>query len=154
VDFNWDAIGAVSESLGVIGVIVTVVYVGVQIRHNSQAVQGATEQALMSQEMALYALLAEHANIYRRGSENADQLDADEYAVFEHLVSALMSQLYSAFVQFQRGLIPQSVWDAYTADWPDHINRLGFRHAWERIKHGYPAEFRQYLDKITPEIDI
>ena len=42
---NWDAIGAIAESLGVIGVIVTVVYVAVQIRHNSQAVQGATEQA-------------------------------------------------------------------------------------------------------------
>ena len=84
--------------------------------------------------------------------ENADQLDADEYAVYEHLVAALMSQLYSAFVQFQRGLIPRSVWDAYTADWPHNIYQLGFRHAWDNLKQGYPAEFRQCLDEITPEL--
>ena len=150
MELNWDAIGAIAESLGVIGVIVTVVYVGVQIRHNSQAVQGATEQALMTQEMALYALVAEHANIYRRGGECIDQLDADEYVVYENLVAAQMSQLYSAFVQFQRGLIPQSVWDAYTADWPDYIAQTGFCHTWDSIKHGWPAEFQQCFDEISP----
>ena len=150
MELNWDAIGAIAESLGVIGVIVTVIYVGVQIRHNSQAVQGATEQALMTQEMALYALVAEHANIYLRGSERIDQLDPDEYVVYDNLVSAQMSQLYSAFVQFQRGLIPKSVWDAYTADWPDYIVQTGFCHVWDSIKHGWPAEFQQCLDEITP----
>jgi len=150
MELNWDAIGAIAESLGVIGVIVTVVYVGVQIRHNSQAVQGATEQALMTQEMALYALLAEHANIYRRGSERIDQLDVDEYVVYENLVAAQMSQLYSAFVQFQRGLIPQSVWGAYTADWPDYMAQAGFCQTWGSIKHGWPAEFKQCFDEITP----
>ena len=142
MELNWDAIGAIAESLGVIGVIVTVVYVGVQIKHNSQAVQGATEQALMTQEMALYALVAEHANIYRRGGERIDQLDADEYVVYDNLVSAQMSQLYSAFVQFQRGLIPQSVWAAYTADWPDYRAQTGFCHTWDSIKHAWPAEFQ------------
>lgn len=149
---NWDAIGAIAESLGVIGVIVTVVYVAVQIRHNSQAVQGATEQALMTQEMALYALVAEHANIYRRGSERVDQLDADEYLVYEHLVAAQMSQLYSAYVQFQRGLIPQSVWDAYAADWPESLEQAGFQQAWQKIKHGYPNEFQHCLNAIMPEV--
>jgi hypothetical protein len=153
MDINWDAIGAVAEGLGALGVIATVVYVGLQIRHNSQAVQGSTEQALMTQEMELYALLAEHANIYRRGLEGSDQLDLDELAVFEHLVAAVMSQLYSAFVQFQRGLIPQSVWDAYIADWPDHINQIGFRQTWGNIKKGYPIEFQQRLDEITPMVE-
>jgi hypothetical protein len=152
MELNWDAIGAIAESLGVIGVIVTVIYVGVQIRHNSQAVQGATEQALMTQEMALYALIAEHANVYRRGSERIDKLDADEYVVFENLVYAQMSQLYSAFVQFQRGLIPQSVWDAYIADWPDYIVEIGFRQVWDKIKNGYPSEFQQCLNEITPAL--
>jgi hypothetical protein len=152
MELNWDAIGAIAEAFGVMGVIVTVVYVGVQIRHNSKAVQGATEQSLMTQEMALYALIAEHPGIYRRGGESTDQLDADEYVVYENLVAAIMSQLYSAFVQFQRELVPPSVWDAYTADWPDHIRQVGFLHTWNRIKYGYPQEFRQYLDEMTFEL--
>ena len=92
---NGDALAAIAEGLGAVGVIATVIYVALQIRHNSEAVQGATEQALMTQEMALFALLAEHANIFRRGRESLDALDADELLVFEFLVSAFMSQLYS-----------------------------------------------------------
>jgi hypothetical protein len=152
MELNWDAIGAIAEALGVMGVIITVVYVGIQIRHNSRAVQGATEQSLMTQEMALYALIAEHPSIYRRGGESTDLLDADEYVVFENLVAATMSQLYSAFVQFQRDLIPPSVWGAYISDWPDYIVQAGFRHTWSRMKHGYPEEFRQCLDEMTSEL--
>lgn len=150
MELNWDAISAIAEALGVIAVIVTVFYVGIQIRHNSQAVQGATEQALMTQEMALYALLAEHASIYRLGSENLEQLNEDDYVVFEQLVSATMSQLYSAFVQFERGLIPKSVWDAYLGDWPGYEAQAGFLQVWSNLKHSWPAEFRQCLDDRKP----
>ena len=50
---NWDAIAAISEGLGAIGVIATVAYVALQIRQNSRAIQGSTEQALMDQEINL-----------------------------------------------------------------------------------------------------
>ena len=67
---NWEAIGAIAEALGAIGVISTVVYIALQIRHNSEAVQGSTEQALMSQEMAFYALTIENAGIWGRGRDS------------------------------------------------------------------------------------
>ncbi len=145
MDVNWEAIAAIAEGLGAIGVIATVIYVGLQIRHNSHAVQGATEQALVSQEMALFALMAEHPNIYRRGAGNVDALDADEVVVFENLVSAVMSQLYSAFAQFQRGLIPEPVWAAYLSEWPDYLEQDGFKSVWRDLEKGYPIEFRRSL---------
>jgi hypothetical protein len=76
-------------------------------------VRGSTEHALISQEMSLAALIAEHANIYRRGKKNIDELDADEVVVFEQLVIASMALLYSAFAQYNRGLVPESTWHAY-----------------------------------------
>ena len=51
---NWDAIAAIAEALGAVGVVATVVYVAFQIRQNSRSIEGATEQALMDQEINLY----------------------------------------------------------------------------------------------------
>ena len=150
---NWEAIGAIGEGLGAVAVIATVIYVALQIRKNSEAVQGSTEQALMSQEMALYTLLAEHASVYRRGQENMDSLDVDERIVFDQLVSAAMSQLYSAFVQYERGLIPQSVWAAYCAEWPERLNQVGFQCAWREAQKFYPVEFRQALDGLSAKTE-
>ena len=113
---NWDAIAAIAEGLGAVGVIATVIYLAYQIRQNTQSIQGSTEQSIMAQEMGLYALIAEHASVYRRGCANLTDLDSDEFVVFEYLVSAEQSQMYSAYVQFHNNQIPESLWKAYMAD--------------------------------------
>ena len=148
---NWDAIGAIAEALGAIGVVATVVYVALQIRQNSRSIEGATEQSLMDQEMNLYALLASHPSVFRRGCDNIDDLDQDENIEFQYLTTAVMTQLYSAFVQYQRKLIPHSVWVAYCADWLDWRGMHGFMQMWSNIQASYPIEFREALDSLTKE---
>ena len=145
---NWDAIAAIAEALGAVGVIATVIYLAFQIRQNTKSIQGSTGQSLMSQEMGLYALIAEHASVYRRGCANLTDLDSDETVVFEYLVSAEQSQLYSAYVQFNRNHISESLWRSYIADWTDKLQKPGFQVLWEDIKHAYPDEFCQSLDEI------
>ena len=49
---NWDAITAVAEVLGVIGVIVSLVFVGYQIRKNTIASEAATYQASVGYDIA------------------------------------------------------------------------------------------------------
>jgi hypothetical protein len=43
---HWDALGAVAEFLGALGVIASLFYVASQIRRNSTALEAATNQAL------------------------------------------------------------------------------------------------------------
>ena len=43
---NWEAVGAVGEVLGAIGVIVTLVYLAVQIRQNTRAMEESRKLAL------------------------------------------------------------------------------------------------------------
>ena len=146
---NWNAIAAIAETLGAIGVVVTVAYLAFQIRQNTNSIQGSTEQTLMSLEMSLYQLLAQHANIYKRGSADVADLTSDENSVFEHLVSAVMSQMYSAFAQYRRKLITPAVWETYLTDWEEgYLPQSGFQHQWALIEHAYPKDFRQSLDQV------
>ena len=41
---NWEALGAIGEIAGAIGVIATLVYLATQIRQNTAAMRGATHQ--------------------------------------------------------------------------------------------------------------
>ena len=43
---NWEAIGAVGEVAGAIGVIATLLYLAAQIRQNTRAMRGATQDAI------------------------------------------------------------------------------------------------------------
>ena len=51
---NWDAIGAIGEIIGAAGVISTLIYLAIQIRQNTTAMNRATvRQALESNNAAL-----------------------------------------------------------------------------------------------------
>jgi len=145
---NWDAIAAIAEGLGAVGVIATVVYLAFQIRQNTKSIQGSTQQSLMSQEMAMYALLSDHAGVYRRGCANLAELDSDEIAVFQNLVSAVQSQMYCAYVQYHKNLIPESLWTGYLNDWANNLKEPGFQLVWADIQNLYPDEFCKCIDDV------
>jgi hypothetical protein len=41
---DWDAVGAIAESLSAIGLIATLVYLAVQVRHSKYATEAYTRQ--------------------------------------------------------------------------------------------------------------
>ena len=43
---NWDAIGAVGELIGAIAVVITLVYLAIQIRQNTKTVRASTYQSV------------------------------------------------------------------------------------------------------------
>jgi len=43
---NWDAVGAIAELIGATAVVLTLVYLSIQLRQNTRAVEHATERGV------------------------------------------------------------------------------------------------------------
>ena len=74
---NWDAIGAIAETLGAVGVIASLVYLATQIRQNTRTVRSATYQSLNGVALQSQGNLAydgETAEIVRKGMQDGSQL--------------------------------------------------------------------------------
>jgi len=145
---NWNAIDAISSAIGAAGVIVTIVYLAYQIRHNTQSIEGQTEQALMTLEKEVYSMIVEYASVYRRGTSDMSDLDADEALQFEFIVAAEMSLVYSAFVQHRRKLISDEVWIAYVNGVQVQLENQGYNQAWANLRNGYPRNFVAVIGEI------
>jgi len=82
---NWEAIGAIAELLGAIGVIVSLIYLATQIRHsreqmeqNTRAMRAATHQEFNHQlhETMFNVLTAPGlSRVVQQGLIDLDQLD-------------------------------------------------------------------------------
>ena len=75
---NWEAIAAVAEALGAAGVIVSLLYLSVQIRANTRTVKNASYQAVVNSINDWGAKVStnrETAEIWIRGSESFAELD-------------------------------------------------------------------------------
>ena len=76
---NWEAVGAVGEVLGALGVIATLGYLAVQIRGNARSTSIATFQNSMRSAQDLATLVAQEgelSGILVRGAQNRGGLVA------------------------------------------------------------------------------
>lgn len=85
---NWDAIGAISEILAAIAVVVTLIYLAKQIRQNSQAVEisalrDTTEQwNRWSEVLATSPQLAEIVSRGNKSYRNLPEVEALQYGAY------------------------------------------------------------------------
>ena len=140
--WNWEAINAIAAVAGVIGVIVSIIFLVHEVRHNARAIEGATVQNLMSLEREVFTLMAEHADLFVTGSADIDALSGTDRFRYDRLVSTVMSLIYSAFIQHERGLIDDEVWTAYRNALRRWSTGPGFIASWESFKAGYPSSFQ------------
>lgn len=86
-DMNWDAIGAIGELVGALAVIVTLVYLSVQIRGSREAVADSNRQSRAGAIQDMILLLIDNDsvnNAWRKAAANEDYTRA-ELDTAEHL---------------------------------------------------------------------
>lgn len=148
---DWSTLGAIASIIGVIGGLVSVVFLVLEIRRNAQAIEGATVQNLMGMESQVFTWLAENAELYLRGSRDFAALNEVEAFRFTQAVKLYMSLFYAAFKQYEQALIDPEVWLAYEASLQANLARPGFLACWTGFQTSYPASFRARVAALLPQ---
>ena len=117
---NWDAIGAIAELLGAVGVIASLVYLATQIRqsreqmgHNTQALRAGTYQQLRREIEELihgYMKVPGFSETIRSGMADYHQLDDAKAFEFNFWIAGLMGGYDNAYYQYRVGLLDEERW--------------------------------------------
>ena len=150
-NLNWPAIEGIASVAGAIGVVISIIFLIYEVRHNARAIEGATVQSLMTLEREVFGLLAENAELMTKGGANPSELTEVEQYQYERGVGTYFSLIYSAYMQHERELVEDEVWDAYLNALARHMQAPGFAEAWLRISVGYPKSFQDLIRERFPE---
>ena len=146
MNWDWAIVTAIATILGVIGGLVSVIFLILEVRRNAQAIEGATVQSLMSFEKDVFALIANNAALYLKGSTGLSKLTAAQQLTYNRIVGVQMSLTYSAYVQFQNKLIDDEVWEAYFNALKHYMQAPGFCESWKSFETHYPKSFRDTVN--------
>lgn len=116
---NWDAVGAIAEAVGAVGVLITLVYLAVQIRHNSASVDASTEDGVTSgfnDVNNVIAADAEVARIWSSGLSDPKSLSDAETVRFFFLLSSYVNQYNRLLVLNRKGSFPDDRWHMYAQE--------------------------------------
>ena len=118
---NWDAVGAVSEALGAVVVMASLVYLALQVKHANRQVTQANLQAQGSAHAEWYIGWndiirgwirdRDTVQIMQRGFDSFDDLPSVEQAIFAQQMAALINHWALAADLADRQLLQDSVRD-------------------------------------------
>lgn len=150
---DWNAVSAIAELLGAVGVALTVIYLAIQIRKNTKATHSQTYQlatASLAEMAAIVGTDKELARIFLTGMENPGQLKDEEFVQFGYLGISLFRRFENVFFQYQSGMIDDDFWTGHRDNILWFFHRPGMQVWWKDRKFAFSKSFREFLDKSTP----
>ena len=110
---NWEAIGAVGEVLGGLGVIATLGYLAVQIRQNTRALHSSSYAQSAEQLWLVNLAIAQDRDIARMMAEIGTEkpLSLEDTIRLNGALNLLFFGCENLFRQYERGLLDSDTWD-------------------------------------------
>jgi len=152
---NWEAVGAISELVGAIAVLVSLLYLASQIRQGTATTRVQTVQHLLTSDTASAdSMIAGLLPEVLAKLETGERLTPNEVSAYTLYMRGRLTEAWQVFYQRQNGMIEEQVAAALLRRF-EHFAKGGlFRALWHRnLEPGFPAEFRVYVESLMARVD-
>ena len=147
---NWEAIGAVGEIIGAAGVILTLGYLAVQIRHSSNAVRSSMRQAISTTQAEIGIQMAANPDLrgalirWRAGEAPSSP---DEELSIDMFLRSTARMWENQYHQHQDGTFDDAMWAGYVEVMKRSMAAPLAREFWERNRALYSSEFSEFIER-------
>lgn len=132
---NWEAVGAIAELVGALGVIVSLIYLAKQIKGNSDTIDQNTRAVLSSTETSSNDQVIEimktqiqdpqFAEVAHKGHADLASLDRIERARYSLLLLSMFETHQTYFIQRARDSAGPEIWEYYSRSFDGYANCRG-----------------------------
>ncbi len=146
---NWDALGAIAETLGAIAVVASLVYLGRQVKQGSREVHASTSNSVLSavQDGFLPLYIGDNAKIFSRGLAAPGELNDDDRALFSFLMQRQVFNFQNIVFQYENGSLAEPLFLSLLRGYQEYFfNSAGFRAWWKENSHTLMPEIAKYID--------
>ena len=147
---NIENLANYAEVIGGIAVLVSLIYLGFQVRSNTRSSLSQTN--MMTHESLANISLeigkdAELSSLVRRGLLGYNELDVDERFQFLTLLTSLFRRYENVFYQNEKGLLENELWQGYSHSMTSYLNTDGGKQFWNFRKDSFSHSFGEFLEK-------
>ncbi len=158
---NWEAIGAIAELLGAIGVILSLAYLAVQIRQNTRQLGEHSRELRIAAIDAIANSFSrfrdplirdpELAALWLRGVKDYDGLDDVERIRIGRLMQELFFAHQNTWSRYQEGAITEAAWRDHRQAIATNLQHPGIRSWWALTRAIFADEFEEVIEELLRE---
>lgn len=146
---TFEAMGNLGDMIGGLAVVISLIYLGIQMKHNTMSMRSATYQSIVATAAACNVTLTQSkqlARIFRIGSGDPELLDEDERVQFWFLCSQFLDIYENLYLQFHHGAIDSDYWLPRSVSYMELFKSPGFAQNWSERRSDYAVSFREFVD--------
>jgi hypothetical protein len=151
---NWEAIGAIGELIGAVAVVITLVYLAVQIRQNTMVSRAATRQKVAQMAMAAgsdVAINGDLAELLVRDLEGKEITPAQRLRLFARLYVALR-HWENIHYQHLIGMLSKDEWRGFRLNLKALFEWKTTQTYWKNERSFYSSAFQDEITTIQKEV--
>ena len=149
-----DDLGNLGEVIGGAAVVVSLVYVALQVRQNTKQIhQSIAASKVASYQSCVTAMTGFAASIthelgvsriYRRGLLDYESLGGDERQQFSMQLVILLYHYQSFYYQHRSGFVDSDLWEGHFRELVRLFGLPGVQAWWPRWRHAYSEKFAKF----------
>ena len=150
-------ISAINESVSLIaniGVIGSIVFLGLEMRQNTEMMQSQTRNSIVENQLSVYEKMVENPELFDiadKRSANLDVADAERQQLHVFILSQLRIW-ENEFYQYQIGLYAAEEFEARKIWWGKIMRRPVNLQTWIVEQETFYPDFRIYMNELLDEI--
>ena len=145
---NWEAISAIGQIVGAIGVVISLVYVAREIRSNARSARLASVGTI-NDWLGQLATHPHLADVWNRGLQDYESLEGADQRTFNAFTLQLFHIFRELYYQQVEGHLDPRLWREVEIPMRDLINRFPGIRAWSReYSRWFSEDFVNYVNQL------
>ncbi len=148
---NWDAIGAVGETVSAIAVVVSLIYVALQVRQNTRASRASTIQhwAAVSalEKQSLYES-DELAKLIIAGGTEQSNLSPEDRLRYNTYMIQVFNTFEFLYLQYELGTVDKVFFDSKVPAYERFLQLPGVLEFWNSPASTFDPRFKAFVGEL------
>jgi hypothetical protein len=143
---------AIGELIGAIAVVISLLYVGLQIRDNTRVNSAAARHAISEFALEFSKFNADHADRLAKVMQEVELDEPDRlFRWWCHMMVILHAETY--FHSFHVGMMPESHWQGYVKYVRGYLGSPGISEFWTDVGPAFSQDFSRWIDEQFEQMD-
>ena len=148
---NWEAIGSTGELIGAFAVVITLIYVGIQVRHSAGAVRSAAANDASVALQTVYLALGSNrqaSEVWFTALTSPEPLSTHDEFQFMMMMHAVLLGMQNSYFLSQEGTLDADYREAITTAIVAIKDLPGMDRYWRQRRGFFITGFAEYVDGL------
>ena len=149
---NWEAIGAIGEVIGAFAVVITLLYLSVQIRQNTKMMKATSKQQISDATQQITGKMLDEPEVATKLLFSGEELVGLEHTKAWLLLRAVIRGYENQIFQYQVGMLDEAEWLDLERVIEQSARMPGFAALWPELSDSASASLREIIDKALDDL--